>query len=129
MHDEDVGRGQLGTLVQRGDTRFVPLGDFAEEDVGNERPGELDRLRETRKVVGDRDYADDCRDVIRRGLELSEFLIAHRRVRSAEVNRALYELSNAATRSNVLIVDLHTGFCGVLVEPFVVDRLREGRAG
>ena len=41
MDDGDVGRRQLHAGVQLRDRRVVPLRDLAEEDVGEDRPGEL----------------------------------------------------------------------------------------
>jgi hypothetical protein len=43
VHDVDVDAGQVRAGVEGGDGRVVPLGDLAEEDAGEDGPGEPQR--------------------------------------------------------------------------------------
>src|SRR5205085_3663768 len=130
MYDSDVVGGKLDAGIVSADLRIVPLRDLAEENVGEHFGRKTQRLIQRRQVVSNDDRAQDSRNVenlARRGLQI---LILHRRIGSAEVNRLLPELLDAATRSDRLVVDLHARVeLAVLTQPFLIKRVREGGAG
>src|SRR5262249_5200624 len=99
---------------------------FAEEDVGEQRSGKLERLRYVWEVIDDRDDADHRGHVQNRAaLRGRHFLVGHRCVARAEVDSLLGELLDAAAGSDRLVVDFYSVLRGILAEPLRVDRLRE----
>ena len=115
---------QLRARVLARDLRVVPLLDLAEEDVGDGLAVELEALVDAVDVVGDRDRAEDRRDVDGVAALLlggRELVVLHRRVGGAEVDGARAELRDAAAGADGLVVD---GRALVLLEaggPLLVD--------
>ena len=102
-----MSRGrQLDAGVQLGDRRVVPLLDLAEEDVGEQRAGELQLAATPRQVV-DRhhgaEHGGEVQDLARRRLQL---VVRHRLIGRAEEHRLAGQLPDAGARSERLIVDL-----------------------
>ena len=107
--------GERGAAVERGDGRVVPLGDFAQVDVGEGRAVELQGT-DAGQVVGDRHRASHGWDVEDFARSLGQALVAHRAVGRSEVDRALNDLLLAAARANRLVID-RNGW----LDLFVVD--------
>ena len=106
---------------------IVPLGDLAEEDVG-------ERLAVENQVAGlDAGDVDDRHDAAHHHRELDqpelvEFGAAERRVGRAEGDGLGLDLLDAATRTDRLVVETDAGLRLVGVSPFCVDRVGEGGA-
>ena len=86
----DVGVGQGGAAVERGDGRVVPLGDLTLEDLGQHVAVD-DELVDALDVVGHRDRAEHQRKVPRRVAAaalgcLRGLLVVQRRVGTGEVD-------------------------------------------
>ena len=128
VHDRDAARRQGDACVDLRERRIVPLGDLAEEDVGEDRPRELDLCAQSFDVIDGHDGAEDGGEVRNRPGRLREHVVRHRLVACAEENRALEQLADAAARSDGLIVDLHGRVqCVVFREPLRIDGIRECR--
>ena len=129
VHDQDVRRRQHHAPVLGDEPWIVPLRDLPEEDVRQHRAADLQRLLQLGQAVDHDHGAHHRRDVEHRPpLRLAELLVAHRAVTRPEVDRLLAELPDTAARANRLVVDLHAGLRGVIVEPLRVNRIRKGGA-
>ena len=122
------GFGNFDTGVGGNDFRVVPGLDFAEKDLGQGFPRQLDLdVFQAFDVHHRHNAADHSRE-----LEQTIFVQVFRfqgGIGSAELNRAGLDLANAATGSDGLIVDLVTGCLVVHVCPGCVYRIRERSAG
>src|SRR3954471_2925389 len=104
--DRDSRVRELRAGVLLGDRRVVPVLDLAEEDVGDRRAVELQALVEPADVVGDRDRAEEHRDLD--GVALRErvaVLGRERWVAAGEVSRALAERGDAGAGADGLVVE------------------------
>ncbi len=127
-HDQVFVR-ELDPRIERRDPRIVPLGDLAEEDVGDGRGIELERRgAQARQVVCEHDGAENGRQVRDVTLDRRDLLIRHRSVGRTEVDRTLRKLPDAAARSDRLVVDLDAGLLGIRLKPAGVDGVRKGGA-
>ena len=122
--------GKADARVQLRDRRVVPLGNLAEEDVGQNRSAEFQLLRDARDVVHRHITAEhrrEVKDLARRGVQL---LLRHRPIRCAEEDRLAGDLTNPGARAQRLVVDLDIRVqLVVLGKPLRIDRIREGGAG
>ncbi len=129
MDHDDGARRQGGAGVQFGDGGIVPPGDLSEEDIREHGPGELQFGIHAWNVVDGHHTAEHRRkvhDLARRGEQL---VVRHGTICGAEEDRLGRDLTNAAARTDRLIVDLYGRMrLVVLVEPLRVDRIRERRA-
>ena len=107
MHDDDVLRGQLNAGIDAGKTRIAPIRDLAEEDVRKDVGREPQRLRDLGQGVGGHDSTEDGRDMQHVPFDGRDRRVGHRRVRRAEIHRAVGELPDAAARADRLVVQLH----------------------
>src|SRR5262249_40011884 len=104
----DVGGREVDARVDLRDRRVVPLRDLAEVDVGDDRPGQLQVVRDAGKVVHDRGGRQHPRD-LDTALAGRELVGRERRVTRAEVDRARRDRRDAGARPDGAVVDLHTG--------------------
>ena len=126
VDDDDVDRGKLDSGVLAGDRGVIPLGDLAEEDVGDGRAIELERGA-AGQVVADDDRTGDRRDVQEGPGGLGQVLVGHRAVGGAEVHGLRQDLLLTATGANALVVEGHGRIdLLVLVKPLLVDGLGKG---
>src|SRR5262249_27186337 len=108
---------------------IVPLGDLAEEDVGQEVGREAES-RIAGEVVGPDDGAQDGRDVEELARRPLELLVGHGTVGGSEVDGPGDDLPDPPAAPDRLVVEAGGRIDpGVLVEPLRVERVREGRAG
>ena len=84
MHDGDVGARQVHAGVQLRDRRVVPLRDLAQEDVRQQRAGELQLARHARNVVDRHDGAEHGREVQNLARRRQQLIVGHRAVGGAE---------------------------------------------
>ena len=129
----DVGGRQFDVRVESDDRRVVPLGDLAEEDVG-EGVGVQVQFRAAGQVVGEHDGAEHGRDLLHFGAGTGGFsgrdlFGLHEGVGRAEIDGLLGELLDAGAGADALVVHLDVRVDLLeRADPLDVQRLREGGA-
>src|SRR5690606_13597122 len=104
----DLRVRQRDAAVEGDDGRIVPVGDPAEEDVGQGRAVELHRPGTHAFEVDDRDHAADHRRELGEA-GLLQFLRRQRLVAGAEVDGAGLDLGDPAAGADRLVIDLLAG--------------------
>ncbi len=126
MHHGDRGVRQAQAGIQRLDARIVPALDLAHENVGQHFAVEVHVAHHQSRHVHDRHHAaHDHGELHQPGLVQLGRL--ERSVGSTEVDGLRLDLLDAATRTDGLIVERHTGLLVIGVGPLRVHRIREGR--
>ena len=128
MHDGDRLVRQLDLRIQLLDRRVIPGLDVAEEDLGERRTidGQIAWL--------DAVEIDDRHDAAHHHRKLGEthfveLLARQRCIAGTESYGFGFDLLDAATGTDRLIVQSVAGCFFVVIGPFGIDRIREGRAG
>src|SRR5690606_12854014 len=125
VHDGDLGIGKVQAAVECDDGRVVPLGDPAQEDVGQGRAVELHRARLHAGDIEHRHHAADYRRKLHQARG-GQFFGLERRIGGTEVHRVGLDLGNAAARADRLVVHLLAGGGVVVGRPLGHDRIDEG---
>src|SRR5690606_22124808 len=103
VDDADLAVGQRHARVERGDGRVVPGGDLAEEDVAQQRTGQLQLARlQAFDVEHRHDAADGRRELAEAGLR--KLFARQGLVARTEVDGAGLDLGDAAARADRLVV-------------------------
>ncbi len=127
MHRNHRQIGQDDARIQRDDFRIIPLGDVAEENVGDDVAVQL-QLWRAGQVVDDGHAAGDDRNVQDFPRSLRQIVVAHRRVGSAEVHRLLEQLLLAPAGADGLIIEVNRRIHrAVGFKPFGEGRVIKGR--
>jgi hypothetical protein len=127
LDGDRLGR-QVDAGVDRGDRRVVPLRHLAEEQVGEQRRGQLELAGSDALDVDHRDHASHDHGELHqsRGVELG---LGERCVGGAEVYGLGLDLRDAAARADRLVVELQAGHLVVGLRPPRVDGVGERCAG
>nr|GEU28454.1 hypothetical protein [Tanacetum cinerariifolium] len=128
VHHGDVFGRQLHARVQRGNRGVVPLGDLAQVDVGHDRTGQFQLARGDAVQVDHGDHAAHDGRELHQALGVQVFRF-HGRVRRAEIDGLGFDLLDAGTGADGLVVQAVAGGGFVGLRPFRVDRVWEGCAG
>ena len=121
--------GQVDARICLGDRRIVPGGDLAQKDSCQRLRRELQFSGNSGNVVGRNHRAQHGRNVQDLGLGLRELLVGHGTVAGAEIHGLRQHLTNAATASDGLVVELNIRMgLVVFAEPLLVHRIGESCA-
>ena len=128
MHHGHSRVWKLESRVALQQARVIPLLDLAHEDIRQHVRRELQFARFDAGDVDHRNHpAHDHWELDQAGLV--QFLGLEGGVGSAEIDRPLRDLLDAATRSDGLIVQLDVRLFRVCVGPLRIDRVGERRPG
>src|SRR6266516_4995760 len=127
MDDDDslIRQGYAG--VDLGYRGIVPGRDLAQVNSGDDLGSELQFALEPGDIVRRYDSSQNRRQMDDLHLSACQLFIGHGAITSSEVNRASSHLTNTATASNGLEVDLNIRmFLVILVKPLGIDRIGKG---
>ena len=124
VHDGDGGVRQADAGIELGDRRIVPLGDLAEEDLGNGRSVERHFARFDAGQVEDRNHGAVDHRKLHEAI-LGDVFRRHRLVAGAEGDGLGDDLLDAAARADRLIIQPDAGVFPVLHPP--IWRARDTR--
>src|ERR1700735_3379924 len=117
MHHNDFLIGQFGTRIVLRDARVVPVGDFAQENVGQHVTAEAN-VGDAGNAVNRNYSSEHSWDMNQLDLGGGNHVIGHRHVGCSEVDQAAGDLANAAARTDGLVVDFHARMRrAILAEP------------
>src|SRR5690242_24484 len=105
MRDNNRSVGQLNAGVRLGNFLIVPSLDGAKIDSGKGGRGQLQRLLETRQIVGDANWPGALGDLQDRR-HVFQLVVVERGIAGAEIDESLLKLLNTTTGTNRLVVDL-----------------------
>ena len=128
VHHGDFLARECHARIDGGDGGIVPVGDFTEEDVGDNRPGQFHATGFDARNIDDRNHGTHDRGKL--GQAGSGQIAGFQRgIGRAEINRRRFDLGNTATGTDGLVVDLVFGGFIVVRRPFRHGRKDEGSPG
>ena len=120
--------GKFYAGVIRRQSLVVPLADFPQEDVSQDRAAEFQILRNAGDVVDRHHGAQDSRKVQNLTFERGNLCVRHGHVGSAEIDGPSSHVFDAAARAIGVVVDLHAGVSGVILGRTTFRRSAPGRS-
>ena len=128
MHHGDGLGGEFHIGVKALDGRVVPPGDFAEVDISQQFPAQLQLSRTDAGNVDHRHHAADDHGKLDQTV-LVQVLGFERLIRSAEIHGLGLDLGDAAAGADGLVIDLDPGEGIILVGPLGIDGIGKRRPG
>ena len=129
-HSGNVVVGEAQPRIRRFEARVIPGFDFAEKDVSIHVPREFQLTPQALQVIGQDNTPGDRGEQLHPACDCRHFFITHGRVTGAKIHRTSEEALGPLATADGVIAYLHAGMLFVIfLQPFFVERRREGGAG
>src|SRR5690242_17461287 len=119
MNDDDWLVGEVDARICLGESGIIPRRNLAQKYISEQLRRKFQLFGDAGNVICRNVSPEDGRDVQDLSFGLTQLLVCHRAIGSAEINRARQDLANSASAADGLVVELNIGMQLVIfAEPF-----------